>query len=144
SGFDEVAGDVDAQHVRPAARRGQGRGAVSTAEIEHLEPRLHAEALHYRLTALTHAVCDSGEITLLPECLVRIHASAPSLDSGHAVVRSSPRPSYGDLEPRWPRLTRRPCRPAASSQPVSWCHASVRGIAQWPHSRVEDGRPSPS
>src|SRR5262249_20292064 len=79
SGFDEVAGDVDAQHVRAAARRGQRRGAVSAAEIEHLEPRLHAEALHYRVTALAHALRDPGEVALLPECLVRIHVSAPSL-----------------------------------------------------------------
>src|SRR5436190_5626820 len=75
SGLDEVAGDVDAQHVRPAARRGQRRGAVSTAEIEHLEPRVDAEALDHRLAALTHALRDAGEVTLLPECLIRIHAS---------------------------------------------------------------------
>src|SRR5262249_57245860 len=81
SGFDEVAGDVDAQHVRPAARRRQRRRAVSTAEIEHLEPRLHAEALHHRLAAFAHALRNAGEVALLPERLVRIHAYAPSLDS---------------------------------------------------------------
>ena len=42
SGFDEVAGDVDPKHVRPASRRGQRRGAVSAAEIDDLEPRFRA------------------------------------------------------------------------------------------------------
>src|SRR5262249_40582055 len=119
SGFDEVAGDVDAQHVRPAARRGQRRGAVSTAEIEHLEPRLHAQALHYRIAALTHALRDSGEVALLPKCLVRIHAIAPSEDSRHAVVQTLRRV-----------LTRRRCKPAASRQWVSSYDVSVRGIAR--------------
>src|SRR5262249_10900162 len=63
------------QHLGTAARRGQRGGAVSTAEVEHLEPRLHAEALDHRLTALAHALRDAGEVALLPECLVRIHAS---------------------------------------------------------------------
>src|SRR5262249_58126016 len=108
SGLDEVAGDVDAQHVRPAARRGQRRCAVATAEIEYPEPRLHAEALDQRLTALPHALRDAGEVALLPECLVRIHVSSAC----------------------WPCLTRRRCRPAASRRRVSSCDASVRGTAQ--------------
>src|SRR5439155_15370109 len=29
----------------------------------------------HRLAALTHALRDAGEVTLLPECLIRIHAS---------------------------------------------------------------------
>ncbi len=50
-GLDEVAGDVDAEHVGAAARRGDRGGAVAAAEVEHLESLGDAEPIDERLAA---------------------------------------------------------------------------------------------
>jgi hypothetical protein len=42
---DEIAGDVDAQHVSAAFRGRDSGGAVAAAEIQHFEPRRDAQAL---------------------------------------------------------------------------------------------------
>ena len=52
---DEVAGDVDAQHVGAELRRRHGRGAVAAPEVEDLESLGDAERPDERLAALAHA-----------------------------------------------------------------------------------------
>jgi hypothetical protein len=78
-GLDEVARDVDTQHVRAELRRGHRGGSVSASEIEHLDAARHAELADERLAALAHARGDAREVALLPQCLVRIHGSVVSL-----------------------------------------------------------------
>jgi hypothetical protein len=73
AGLDEVAGDVDAQHLRAEARRRNRRRAVAAAEVQHLEPLRDADALDERRAALAHGVGDAREVALLPQGLVGIH-----------------------------------------------------------------------
>jgi hypothetical protein len=73
SGGDQVAGDVDAEHVRSQPRRGQCRRPVAASEVQHLHSRGDVESGDHRLSARSHARRDPGEVTLFPQCLVWIH-----------------------------------------------------------------------
>src|SRR5262249_31343326 len=128
SRLDEITGDVDTQHVRPPTRRGQRRGAVSTAEIEHLEPRLHTEAFDDRIAALAHALGDAREVALLPECLVRIHASAPS--SGPVWLALPDSASHRTLIQPGVTHPRFPCWPIVRIAIIDWAFSSSEAAAR--------------
>src|SRR5947209_19516538 len=70
--FDQVAGDVDAQYVRAESRRRQRSGSVARCEVENLKPVGDPKLIDERFAALSHARGDPGEVTLFPQCLVRI------------------------------------------------------------------------
>jgi hypothetical protein len=63
---DEVACNVDAEHVRSELCLRHRSGAVSATEIEDIEPRRDSQAAGESLTALAHRGRDPREVTLLP------------------------------------------------------------------------------
>ncbi len=77
AGRNQVARDIDAQHVRSKSRLRQGRGPIATSEIKDLLPFRDAEAVDERLSALSHALRDACEIAFFPKCFVRIHCNTP-------------------------------------------------------------------
>ncbi len=72
----QVTRDIDAQHVRSEFRRGQCRGAIAAAEVEHLNPFCDSESLHERFAAFAHGRGNAREIAFFPKCFVRIHGGA--------------------------------------------------------------------
>src|SRR5262245_40450276 len=75
SGLDEVPGNVDAQHVGAQPRCGQRRRPVAASEVEDFHSPRDTETLDECLAAFAHALGDAREVALLPECLIRVHAS---------------------------------------------------------------------
>ena len=64
AGLDEVARDVDTQHVRAEPRRRQRGGAVTAPEVQDLEPVGDPQFLDERLAALSHRRRDASEVAL--------------------------------------------------------------------------------
>src|SRR5438874_1644993 len=79
SGLNKISGNIDAQHFSSKSRGGQRRRAVAASEIQNFETLSDPEALDERLSALPHALRNTGKIALLPKCFVRIHLNNPFL-----------------------------------------------------------------
>ena len=76
AGSHEVAGDVDAEHVRAELRSGHRGGPVAAPEVEDVDAGGDPELFDEPLAAVAHGRRDPGEVALLPQRLVRIHEDA--------------------------------------------------------------------
>src|SRR5262249_28065781 len=62
AGGDQVAGDVDAQHIGAEPGRGHCRRAVATAEVEDLESLPDADRTDERFAAFPHGRGNAREV----------------------------------------------------------------------------------
>src|SRR5207302_10142461 len=64
-GLNEIAGDIDAQHVRSESRLWQCGRPIAASEIQNLEALSDPESLDDRLSALSHRLGDAREVAFL-------------------------------------------------------------------------------
>src|SRR6516165_12067328 len=72
AGGNQVACDIDAQHVGATLGLGNRGRAVAASEVEHLEPLFDPESAHESFAALPHVRCKSRKVAFFPKCLVRV------------------------------------------------------------------------
>src|SRR5690242_15674548 len=73
AGGDEIAGDVDAEHVGSQQGRWHRCRPVAAPDVEDPHPGRDAKIPDECLAALAHALRDAGEVALLPQRLIRVH-----------------------------------------------------------------------
>src|SRR5262249_19777636 len=96
--FDQVARDVDAEHVGAEPRLGQRRGSVAAADVEHAHAAGDAQRSDQRLAASAHALGDAREVAFFPQRLIRIHvpsysvtvAPDPPIPEGRSFISANP------------------------------------------------------
>ena len=72
-GVNQVAGNIDAEHVRSKPRLRQCSCTIATSQIQNLEALDGPKSLDEHFTALSHALSDARKIAFFPKCLVRVH-----------------------------------------------------------------------
>ncbi len=101
--LDQVARDVDAEHVGAEPGLGQRGGAVAAAEVEHLQPFDDAQAPDQRLTAFAHArrqICVAGPARRITIPLSRSNCDGTSAFDSARISNCSRPPKLLPLSPR--------------------------------------------